>query len=257
MGCERRTIAAVKLVKLRAVSTTAKVALVAGASGLVGGHLIQLLIEAPDYSRVFALTRRPLGREHAKLANRIVVFERMAEQLKGLVAHEAFCCIGTTIAEAGSQEAFREADIDAVLLFAQTALAAGAKRFSVISSVGASPDSSKFYLRAKGEMEDAVARMGFASVDIFQPSLLLGSRKQVRPLELAGRVLAPLINPMLTGSREIYRAIPAETVARGMVGAARRGGRGIYRHTYAAIQQLSEIKLSQFPASENTLRPRA
>jgi hypothetical protein len=106
-------------------------------------------------------------------------------------------------------------------------------------------------------MEDAVARMGFASVDIFQPSLLLGSRKQVRPLELAGRVLAPLINPLLTGSREIYRAIPAETVARGMVGAARRGGRGIYRHTYAAIQQLSEIKPSQFPASENTLRPTA
>ncbi len=90
---------------------------------------MQALLEAPDYSRIFALTRRPLGREHAKLANRIVVFERMATQLKGLVANDAFCCIGTTIAEAGSQEIFREADLDAVLLFAEAARVAGATRF--------------------------------------------------------------------------------------------------------------------------------
>src|SRR5688572_5559225 len=251
MGCERRTIAAVKLVKLRAVSTTAKVALVAGASGLVGGHLIQLLIEAPDYSRIFALTRRPLGREHPKLANRIVVFERMATQLKGLVATDAFCCIGTTIAEAGSQEVFREADLDAVLLFAEAARAAGATRFAVVSSVGANSSSKKFYLRTKGEMEDAVTAMGFAAVDIFQPSLLLGPRKHTRPMELIGGLLSPLINPLLTGSREALRAIPAEIVARGMVGASRRGGRGIYRYTHAAIRQLAEFR----PAQAATTQP--
>src|SRR4249919_964084 len=93
-------------VKLHRVSTTPRIALVAGASGMVGGLLVQSLIAAPDYSRVFALTRRPLGREHPKLANRIVIFERMAEQLKGLTAQDAFCCIGTTIAEAGSEDAF-------------------------------------------------------------------------------------------------------------------------------------------------------
>ena len=157
---------------------------------------MQALLEAPDYSRVFALTRRPLGREHPKLANRIVVFERMATQLKGLVANDAFCCIGTTIAEAGSQEVFREADLDAVLLFAEAARAAGATRFAVVSSVGASSSSKKFYLRTKGEMEDAVTAMGFASVDIFQPSLLLGPRKQVRTMELIGGLLSPLINPL-------------------------------------------------------------
>ncbi len=169
---------------------------------------MQALLEAPDYSRVFALTRRPLGREHAKLANRIVVFERMATQLKGLVANDAFCCIGTTIAEAGSQEVFREADLDAVLLFAEAARAAGATRFAVVSSVGASSSSKKFYLRTKGEMEDAVTTLGFASVDIFQPSLLLGPRKQVRTMELIGGLLAPLINPLLTGSREALARHP-------------------------------------------------
>jgi uncharacterized protein YbjT (DUF2867 family) len=227
------------------VSTTPRIALVAGASGLVGGHLLQALIEAPEYSRAYALTRRPLGREHPKLANRIVVFARMAEQLKGLAAQDAFCCIGTTIKDAGSQEAFRESDVDAVLQFAQAARAAGATRFVVVSSVGANPDSKKFYLRTKGEMEQAVSSIGFPSLDIMQPSLLLGARKSARTLETLGAILAPLINPLLTGPREAYRAIPAETVARAMVGAARRGGRGIYRHTHAAIRQLSELRSAQ------------
>ena len=227
------------------MSTTPKIALVAGGSGLVGGYLIQALLEAPEYGRVFALTRRPLGREHPKLANRIVLWPRMAEQLKGMTAHEAFCCIGTTRAAAGSDEAFRETDLDAVLLFAQASRAVGVTRFVVVSSVGAKSDSKKLYLRTKGEMEEALAMVGFNSLDILQPSLLLGSRKEMRPLELAGQILAPLVNPMLTGSRESLRAIPAETVARGMLGAARRGGRGVYRYTYAAIRQLSELKPHQ------------
>ena len=223
---------------------------------MVGGLLVQALIAAPEYTRVYALTRRPLGREHPKLANRIVIFERMAEQLKGLIAQEAFCCIGTTIAEAGSQEAFREADVDAVLLFAQAARAAGVTRFVVVSSVGANSDSKKFYLRTKGEMEEAVSGLGFAAVDILQPSLLLGPRKQLRPLEITGRIFAPLLNPLLTGSREQYRAIPAETVARAMVGAARRGGRGVYRYTYAAICQMAEFKGNQpVPAQTAKKRP--
>jgi uncharacterized protein YbjT (DUF2867 family) len=227
------------------VSTTQKIALVAGATGLVGGFLLKTLLDAPDYARVYALTRRPYGKEHPKLANRVVVFDRMAEQLKGLVAQDAFCCIGTTIAEAGSQEAFRAADVDAVLLFARAARAAQATRFVVVSSVGASSNSKKFYLRTKGEMEEAVTDLGFISVDILQPSLLLGPRKSFRLLEMAGQVFAPLINPLLTGAREPFRAISAETVAQAMLGAARRGARGTSRYTYGAIRQLAEIRAVQ------------
>jgi uncharacterized protein YbjT (DUF2867 family) len=227
------------------VSTTPRIALVAGATGLVGGFLLKTLLDAPDFTRVYALTRRPYGKEHPKLANRVVVFDRMAEQLKGLVAQDAFCCIGTTIGEAGSQEAFREADVDAVLLFARAARAAQATRFVVVSSVGASSSSKKFYLRTKGEMEEAVTDLGFTSVDILQPSLLLGPRKALRPLEITGRIFAPLINPLLTGAREPFRAIPAETVARAMLGASRRGARGTYRYTYAAICQLAQIRAPQ------------
>ena len=232
------------------MSTTPKIALVAGATGLVGGLLLNTLLDAPDYTRVYALTRRPYGREHPKLANRVVVFGRMADQLKGLVAQDAFCCIGTTIAEAGSQEAFRAADVDAVLLFARAARAAQATRFVVVSSVGADSKSKKFYLRTKGEMEEAVTDLGFTSVDILQPSLLLGPRKELRPLEITGRIFAPLINPLLTGAREAYRAVPAETVAKAMLGAARRGTRGVYRYTFAGIRQLSELRAAQPVAAQ-------
>jgi uncharacterized protein YbjT (DUF2867 family) len=235
------------------VSTTPKIALVAGATGLVGGLLVNTLLDAPDYARVYALTRRPLGKEHPKLANRVVSFQRMGEQLKTLTAHDAYCCIGTTIAQAGSEQAFREVDIDAVLLFAQAARAAQVKRFVVVSSVGADPDSKKFYLRTKGEMEDALIAVGFPAVDILQPSLLLGPRKQMRPIELAGSIFAPIVNPLLTGAREAYRAIPAEVVARAMLGAARRGGRGVFRYTHAAIQQLAVIRAPQ-PTAVQTPR---
>lgn len=224
------------------MSTTPRIAVVAGATGLIGGLLLKTLLEEPDYARVYALTRRPLGLERPRLANRTVVFERLGDQLKGLTAQDAYCAIGTTIAAAGSQEAFRAADVDAVLYFARAARAAGATRFIVVSSVGASSDSKKFYLRTKGEMEEAVSDLGFAGVDIMQPSLLLGPRKELRPLEITGRIFAPLINPLLTGAREPLRPIAAETVARAMLGAARRGGRGVRRYTYGAIKELSEVK---------------
>ncbi len=237
------------------MSTTPKIALVAGATGMVGGLLLNTLLDAPDYARVYALTRRPFGKEHPRLANRVVVFSRMAEQLKGLTATDAFCCIGTTIADAGTQEAFRAVDLDAVVQFARAARALQANRFVVVSSAGANPRSAKFYLRTKGEMEEAVAAVGFQSVDILQPSLLLGPRKQLRPIELAGRLFAPLVNPFLTGSREAYRAIPAEVVAKGMLGAARRGARGVYRYTHAAIRQLSEIRAPQSIAVQGAKKP--
>jgi uncharacterized protein YbjT (DUF2867 family) len=234
------------------VSTTPKIALVAGATGLVGGFLLKTLLDAPDYTRVYALTRRLIGKEHPKLANRVVMFDRMAEQLKGLVVQDAYCCIGTTIAEAGSQEAFRAADVDAVLLFARAARAAQATRFVVVSAYGASSSSKTFYLRTKGEMEEAVTDLGFTSVDILQPSLLLGPRKSFRLLEVAGQIFAPLVNPVLTGKREPLRAIPAETVARAMLGASRRGARGTYRYTYSAIRQLAEIRAAQSQTTQSS-----
>lgn len=219
-----------------------KVALLAGTTGFVGGFLLDALLAAPEYSRVYSLTRRPTSREHPRLANRIVNFDRIESDLKGLVAHDAFCCIGTTIAAAGSEAEFRKVDVDYVVAFARTAKNAGVARFVVVTSAGADPASKNFYLRVKGELENRLASVGFQSLDIIQPGLLLGWRAQMRPLEMLGRLFMPIGNLFLIGERESFRGIAAQKVALAMLGAARSGRRGVYRYTYRGILQLAETR---------------
>lgn len=214
-------------------------ALVVGGSGLVGASLLELLVAQPDVSRVIAVSRRPLIYDHPRLANRIVPFETLEKSLEGTHADVAFCCLGTTLETAGSQQAFRVVDHDFVLGFARAAHKAGAQRFVLNSSVGADPQSKNFYLRVKGETEAHVAQIGFASLDIFQPSLLLGWRKEIRPLELAAMVVLPVVNPLLLGGAEQFRAVGARTLAAAMVGAARSQKKGVNRYTHRAIAALA------------------
>ena len=224
-------------------SNEPRVALLAGASGFVGGYVLDSLLDAPDFARVFAISRRPLGREHPRLANRIVQFDKLESQLKGTQCHVAFCCIGTTMKQAGSEQAFRAIDHDLVLSFARAAKAAQAQRFVVVTSAGADPRSKNFYLRVKGEVEQALEGMGFQSLDILQPGFLLGWRRgELRPLELLATAFMPLVNPFLGGARAGLRAIPARTVAAAVLGAARSGRRGVYRYNYPALRQLADSR---------------
>jgi len=217
------------------------VALLAGASGLTGGYTLDALLGAPDVSRVIAVTRRPLGRENSRLANRIVQFERLESQLKGTSCDAALCCLGTTLRKAGSQQRFRAVDVDCVLAFARAARAANARRFVVMSSVGANPNSRNFYLRTKGEMEEELEGIGFESLDILQPSMLLAFRAEMRPLELVASALMPLAAPLLRGKYAPYRAISARTVAAAMLGAMRSGRRGVQRYTDEGIEALARL----------------
>ncbi len=217
----------------------AKQVLLAGASGFVGGYLLEGLLGTPDIGRVLAITRRPLGREHPRLANRIVQFDKLQSQLQGITCHLALCCLGTTLRQAGSQQEFRKVDFDYVLAFAAAAKAAQAQRFIVMSSVAANPQSKNFYLRTKGEMEAALIAAGFPALDIFQPGVLLGWREQGRPLESVARLAMPLLNPLLFGAREQYRGIPARTVAAAMLGATRSVRKGVQRYTYSGIKALA------------------
>jgi uncharacterized protein YbjT (DUF2867 family) len=219
-----------------------KVALLAGGSGLVGGYVIGAILDAPDFARVYAITRRQLNREHFRLANRIVQFEQLETQLKSLKCHVALCCLGTTLRAAGSQAAFRKVDHDYVLAFARAAKAAGAQRFVLVSAADANAQSKNFYLRVKGETEAALERLDFPALDILQPSLMLGLRREMRPLELAAQIVMPVVNPFLTGARERYRAISARTVALAVIGASRSSKRGVNRYTYSGIKQLALSK---------------
>jgi len=222
-----------------------RVALLAGASGLTGGYTLDALLGAPDVSRVVAVSRRPVGREHPRLANRIVQFERIETQLKGTSCDVALSCLGTTMRKAGSQQRFRAVDVDCVLAFARAARAAGARRFVVMSSVGANPTARNFYLRTKGEMEEELEGLGFESLDILQPSMLLSWRSEMRPLELLARALMPVANPLLRGKYTPYRGISARTVGAAMLGATRSGRRGVQRYTYEGIVALSRLTASR------------
>jgi len=229
--------------------TAGKVALLAGASGMLGGRLLQQLLSSSDFARTYALSRRPLAVEHPRLANRIVRFEALEEQLKGLRCDVAFCCLGTTLRQAGTPAAFRAIDFDLVCRFGRLALAAGAQRLVVVSSVGANPSSRHLYLRVKGEVEQALEALKFHALDIFQPSLLLGHRRGRRLTETLGSLFMPLASPLLQGRWAAWRAIDAGIVASAMSAAALSGRRGIYRYTYTGIRALAS------PLQRGTARP--
>jgi uncharacterized protein YbjT (DUF2867 family) len=172
---------------------------------------------------VCSLGRRPLPRQHPKLTQRTVDFARLeSEALPS--AEDAFCCLGTTIKKAGSQEAFRAVDHDAVLAFAKAARKAGARRFLLVSALGANPSSRVFYNRVKGETEEDLKAVGFESLIILRPSLLLGDRAESRPGEHAAIVVSKVLGPLLRPFSG--RPIEARTVARAMLALARDAANG-------------------------------
>src|SRR5581483_8182325 len=226
-----------------------------GASGLVGSHVLSALLGAADFSRIYAISRRALKVEHARIANRIVQFERLEEQLKGFTCHVAFCCLGTTAREAGSEQAQRRVDVGYVLSCARVARAAQAQRFVFLSCAGADLKARRADLRMKAEAEQALEARGFASLDILQPGPLLGMRRVMTPQDLLRLWTALAMSPFQGGARESARAIPARTVASAMLGAARSGRRGVYRYTYAGIQSLASARAVQAVESAKA-RPR-
>lgn len=220
---------------------TGAVALVAGASGMVGAELVRVLAGSGDYRRVIALSRRPLSIEAPRLVNRILRFENLENDLRGIHCDDAYCCLGTTLRQAGSPQAFRAVDHDLVLRFARFAQSAGAQTLVVVSAVGATPAARNFYLKVKGETELALEALRFRSLHLMQPSLLLGPRAQWRVAEAVGRALMPLCNPLLLGRYERWRAIPARTVAVAMRAAARSGRLGAHRHSWRSLQALGQV----------------
>jgi len=154
---------------------------------------------------------------------------------------DAFCCLGTTIRQAGSREAFRAVDHAAVLAFAWAARRNGAGRFFVVTALGANARSRVFYNRVKGETEEALAVLGFKTLALFRPSLLLGRRKERRWGERIGEVILWVAEPLLLGGLRQYRAISAEVVARAMLRCSfGRSGAGILTFSSDEIQDMGE-----------------
>ena len=191
--------------------------LLAGATGLTGEHLLDRLLNERTVERVLAPSRRPLA-DHPRLENPVGELTNLLPQLGGPV-DTAFCCLGSTIRQAGSQEAFRAIDLDLVVAVGRRARELGARHYLVISALGADRGSSVFYNRVKGEMEDALRDQGWPQLTLARPSLLLGPRQEFR---LGERLAAPLMR-LIPGK---YRGIEACTLARALWRLALETGEG-------------------------------
>jgi uncharacterized protein YbjT (DUF2867 family) len=204
--------------------------LLAGATGLVGGCVLARVADAV-----------PVGRRAVGRAGEIVADFDALPRLPA--AAVAVCALGTTMAKAGSEAAFRAVDEAAVLVFARAAQAAGVQRFIIVSAVGADAGSKVFYSRVKGEVETALAGLGFARLDILQPGLIIGARDERRPVEAFLQVVTPLLNPLLIAGLDRYGAIEADVVAGAAVALAEadaaRAQPGVFRHQNREMKALA------------------
>jgi uncharacterized protein YbjT (DUF2867 family) len=215
-----------------------KTALLAGATGLIGSQLLPLLLASERYAKVIVVGRRAVPTIHPKLVQVVTELDKLEEVRLKLIADDIFCCLGTTMAQAGSKEAFFKVDFLYVVQLA--ALAAGnfAAQFMVVSSMGAAADSRIYYSRVKGEMEAAVRQAPFRAVHIFRPSLLLGERAHPRLGERLGAGVLKLVRPLLRGPLQKYQPVSGAAVAAAMLHAAAADGSGVQVHE-AAGQQVS------------------
>ena len=210
-----------------------KTALLAGATGLIGGQLLDLLLTNDRYSHVIAISRKPLKISHSKLRNIVADVTSLEQHKAQLAADDVFCCLGTTMGQAKTKEAFKQVDFDYPVLLAKLSRERGAKQYLLVSALGANKASVIFYNRVKGLTEEAIASIGFESYHILRPSLLVGPRTEHRAGEDAAKWFYRVFGVLIPKQ---YKAIESIKVARSMLVFAKQDKRGNFVHDSNALQ---------------------
>ncbi|MEE9434840.1 MAG: NAD-dependent epimerase/dehydratase family protein [Sphingorhabdus sp.] len=211
--------------------------ILAGATGLVGGHVAALLAAAGHSLHI--VTRRAVVGLSANASEHIAAPDDWPEIIAEVQADIAISCLGTTIKVAGSQEAFRAVDLELVRAFGAAAKQSGARQCISVSSTMANSGASSFYLKTKGKAEDALRALDFARLDIIRPGLLKGDRKEFRIGEKLGVILSPVTDMLLHGRLRRYRSIQAASVAMAIVRLAGDSGSGNHIHENDDIHALA------------------
>lgn len=201
-------------------------ALLLGGSGLVGNLCLRRLLDDPTWSRVVAPCRRRLDLLHPHLEQPLYDFDALEQHADDFAVDDVFCCLGTTIKKAGSQDAFRRVDFEYPFEAARLASSRDADQFLLITSLGADREARSFYSRVKGEVEDAVKRLPFGGLHIVRPSLLVGARQELRPAEAVAIGFGQALAIAMIGPLRRYRPIAATLVADALVAIARERIRG-------------------------------
>lgn len=207
-----------------------RTALIAGASGLIGGHCLTLLLENENYSNVISIGRRALDITHPKLEQHVVDFNKLENYEDLFKVNHVFCCLGTTIKTAGSKEKFRLVDYVFPIKMAQLAQSNDVEVYSIVTAMGANAKSSIFYNQVKGEVENELKTLDIPAVHILQPSLLLGDRNESRTGEAIAQAIFKVINPIFVGKLKQFKGIPGKRVAEKMVALANNGSKGYQKH---------------------------
>lgn len=198
-----------------------------GASGLIGSHCLNILLADERFSRVIALVRRTLEITHPRLVQTIVDFDKLDNYASEIKADAVLSCLGTTLRKAGSSVKFTKVDYEYQLKVAEIARRNGASTFILLSSIGADKKSVVLYTKVKGEVEEAISKLGYEKVIILRPSILLGDRKESRPGEAVGQWMAKQLPFLFSGPLAKYKGIPADTVAQAMVNAVQKPYNGV------------------------------
>lgn len=211
----------------------AKVALLAGTTGLIGSQLLDLLLKHDAYSSVVAISRKPLAVTHPKLTNMVCELAEIPTTLQTVKADDVFCCLGTTMRKAKTKEAFRAVDYDAPLALAHVAKQNEASKYLLVSALGANKNSSIFYNQVKGEVEEAISKVGFESYHILQPSLLTGPRQEQRAGEGAAQTFYKIFGFLIPKK---YASIESIKVARALIAYAQQTTPGQHIHLSIEMQ---------------------
>jgi len=212
-------------------------AVVIGATGLIGKSLVKQLLNSEYYNKITILVRTWNDFSHPKLEVIPVNFNDRNELKQKLpMGNTIFCCIGTTQKKVkGDKEAYRKIDFDIPVNIAQLGIEKGYRQYILVSAVDANSQSSNFYLRLKGQVEEAISKLPFEAISIFRPSILIGKRKEKRFGERIGIVVVKIFSFLLTGKRSIYKAIDADEVAHAMLVSATLNKKGIVINHYDEI----------------------
>lgn len=216
-------------------------AVVVGATGLIGKELVQLLLRDSAYTSVTVLVRRCIGISDPKLHEKLIDFDLLDKVDVDMNGADVYCALGTTRKDSGSQEAFRRVDYTYPLALARMAKHQGARGFIIVSAIGADSSSRTFYVRVKGELEDALKELKLPALHIFRPSLLLGDREQFRFGERMAQISSKIFMPLFVGVLRKYKPISAGSVAKAMLLAAKSGQSGTHIYESDEIEIGTEI----------------
>lgn len=219
-----------------------QVGVVVGATGLVGGNLVRLLIKNNDFEKIIVVSRRPFNGQNQKVINKVVNFEDNDDLVNSFEkADVIFCTVGTTQKKVGGNEAaYRKVDYDIAFNMAKTGIQKRVEQFILVSAVGADRNASNFYLRLKGEVEEAISSLGYPSLYILRPSILLGKRNEFRLGETIGKAVMRSASFLFFGAMRKYYPVKAKELAQAMISATKEKKPGVHMLYYDEMMKLVE-----------------